>query len=665
MRPTRPFHSFALTGLAVLPLLLAACSGAMGYQPTPTFPTILQSPSAARQPFPFPSPQATLTTITTPSQAKTRLAGAIDPVNAAQLVELARWGKGNILNMAASDDGRTLAFATRRGLSLYDAVSFKEIRTIEIAGGIAKVVFSPDGQTLAAAGWDSKISLYRAGDWKQTMVLDGGDIGQPLALTFLTDGKTLILQTSAELSVVWDTSTGKLARRWMTTGASAMAASTDGLFLVTSNYQGNLYIWTASDGRSQGRMFHDSDVECLKFAPDSRLLAACYGDFSISLWNAMDGKLQFSLQGHMDRIADAAFSPDGTLLASASWDQTIRLWDSASGKLVRILVGFNGRAQQVMFSGDGKEVIGLAEDGILRAWRTSNGALLTSNSDFIPLGRAVFSPDSTQIVTGSEDGAWRVWQASDGVLLQSKPAAHPGGISDLHFSPDGASLVTGGMDGSIRVWSLAGASLQAELTGSESWIGSLDVSPDGRLVAGSSTGSIVRLWNLADGILKQSIDTGGDKVLKVAFSADGASLWTGGLDGSLKQWRVSDGSLQSTYQQSGPSISSLSSPQDGSWLAAAGDDRRINLWQLNGGETFRMIDGINNQGVSSLAFSPDGQLIFAAFWDKTLRVYTVPGGALVKQWDLPAAVRVVNVSPAGTRLALSLDDGTVRIWGIK
>jgi len=636
----------------------------VSYQPTPTFPVIPKPTTAARLPEPFPTPLPTLTPVATPTLARASDVAAIDPNNAAGLVELARWGMGSILQMAASPDGRTLAFATRRGISFYDAVTFKEIRTIEIPGGVPKILFSPDSQTLAAAAWNSVVTIYKVSDGSQSMVLDGGDIGQPMALTFLTDGKTLIEQTAMELSLLWDLQAGKLDRRWMTNGGEAMAASPDGLFLVTANYQGFLYVWGDADGRSKGSLFRDSDVECLHFQPGSTWMAACYGDFSIVLWDAMDGKLKFTLKGHQDRIADAAFSPDGKLLASASWDGSIRLWDVESGQPVRVLTGFNGRAQQVIFSGDGKEVIGLAEDGILRVWRVYDGALLTSNTDFVPLGRATFSPDGQRIATGGEDGAWRIWQVSDGKLLQSKAAAHPGGISDLRFTPDGARLITGGMDNAIRVWDLKDASMVTELTGSEGWISSLDVSPDGQMVAASSTGSTVRVWDLASGNLLYSIETGGDAVLKVAFSADGSGLWTGALDGSLKLWNARDGELGSTYLQSGPFISSISFSKDGSWLGAAGDDRRISLWQLNGQATFHLIDGVQSVGVSSLAFDADARLVIAAFWDKTLRIYGVPYGALVKTWDLNTVVRVVNVSPDGALLALSLDDGTVRIWGI-
>jgi WD40 repeat protein len=104
---------------------------------------------------------------------------------------------------------------------------------------------------------------------------------------------------------------------------------------------------------------------------------------------------------------------------------------------------------------------------------------------------------------------------------------------------------------------------------------------------------------------------------------------------------------------------------DRTWLAAAGDSREIELRPLNGANPIRIIDGGQDFGVSALAFSPSGELVYAAFWDKTFRIYSVANAALLRKVDFSFAVRAISLSPDATRLALSLDDGTVRILGIK
>ena len=242
--------------------------------------------------------------------------------------------------------------------------------------------------------------------------------------------------------------------------------------------------------------------------------------------------------------------------------------------------------------------------------------------------------------------------------------AHPGGISVIKFTPDSQLLVTGGLDKAVRIWRVSDGHLLHEFNGIEGWIDGLDVSPDGRLVAASTTGGTVRLWSVEDGALVRSIETGADMVLEVRFSPDGTLLLTGGMDGSLHAFRTADGTLASTYIFVGPFIRSLAYSPDKSTLAVAGDDRRISLFQP-GGSTMRIIDGIKNTGVSDLVFSSGGQVLFASFWDYTLRAYSNADGTLVKSWSFPFAVHSLALSPDGRLLAISLEDGTVRFWGLK
>jgi WD40 repeat protein len=100
-------------------------------------------------------------------------------------------------------------------------------------------------------------------------------------------------------------------------------------------------------------------------------------------------------------------------------------------------------------------------------------------------------------------------------------------------------------------------------------------------------------------------------------------------------------------------------------LAAGGDEKKISLWRLNGGTLTFTIESKRSEGLAALAFTPDGQMLAASFWDRTLRFYNPSNGSLLRSFDLPFAARQISLAPDGRRLALGLDDGTVRVWGIK
>ncbi|MFO7566389.1 MAG: hypothetical protein R6X02_27350, partial [Enhygromyxa sp.] len=76
-------------------------------------------------------------------------------------------------------------------------------------------------------------------------------------------------------------------------------------------------------------------------------------DNTVRVWDAHDGTLVSTLQGHEHGVSGVAWSPDGTRLASSSWDNTVRVWDAHDGTLVSTLQGHEHGVSGVAWSPDG------------------------------------------------------------------------------------------------------------------------------------------------------------------------------------------------------------------------------------------------------------------------------------------------------------------------
>ena len=150
----------------------------------------------------------------------------------------------------------------------------------------------------------------------------------------------------------------------------------------------------------------------IEFSPDSRLIAAAYGDGQAQLWEAGSGHALHGPMKHAAAVSHIEFSPDGSRVATSSLDFTTRVWDTASGAQI--------------------------------------GQLLRHPA---PVLFAHFSPDGSRIVTAALNNTLRVWDVETGLPL-TDPLAHPSSIRQALFSNDGQRLVSCSQDCYLRVWEI-------------------------------------------------------------------------------------------------------------------------------------------------------------------------------------------------------------------
>src|SRR5262249_26860941 len=115
-----------------------------------------------------------------------------------------------VMGIAFSPDGRTLAYTRMDAIHLVDVASGKEIRRMPRQYGVADhVTFSPDGQTLASSGPGNVIRLWDVTMGRQLQEGAGHD-GAADALAFSPDGRTLASASGGDGSAcLWDAATGR------------------------------------------------------------------------------------------------------------------------------------------------------------------------------------------------------------------------------------------------------------------------------------------------------------------------------------------------------------------------------------------------------------------------------------------------------------------------
>ena len=206
----------------------------------------------------------------------------------------ARLGKGKIVEMQYSPDGKLLAVASGIGVWLYDVTTHREAALLtEHTSGVDFLAFSPDGRTFASGGADG------------TIILSG-----PIVQLDKSTGeqKTLVGHT-----------------HWI----SSLAFSPDGKVLASDSRDGTIRLWDVITGEEKYVLKKDSgEATMLSFTADGETIVSVSWEDKINLWDSSTGKHKKTFALHPDcSTTGAAFSPGGKTVAIGSDNGTIYLHD--------------------------------------------------------------------------------------------------------------------------------------------------------------------------------------------------------------------------------------------------------------------------------------------------------------------------------------------------
>ncbi|KAI9757839.1 MAG: hypothetical protein M4579_003275 [Chaenotheca gracillima] len=162
-----------------------------------------------------------------------------------------------------------------------------------------------------------------------------------------------------------------------------------------------------------------------------------------------------------------------------------------------------------------------------------------------------------------------------------------------------------------------------------------------------------------------TVEKEGDLYIRsVCFSPDGRYLAAGAEDRIIRVWDIASRTIKHTFTGHEQDIYSLDFSRSGRYIASGSGDRTVRLWDLETGQCFLTLT--IEDGVTTVAMSPDSRYVAAGSLDKSVRVWDIQTGFLVERLEGPEghkdSVYSVAFAPGGKELVSGSLDKTIKLW---
>lgn len=372
--------------------------------------------------------------------------------------------------------------------------------------------------------------------------------------------------------------------------------------------------------------------------------------------------------GHRDVIVDCFFSADEKTIYTVSRDGAVFTWQAKKQKMIGGGEGEDEEDSDIEMDilDAPAESSASAKENAIAYTRWGIADRHYFNQAHTQTICAVFHPRTSILVVGFSSGVFGLWEMPSFTNIHTLSISQEK-IASVAINPTGEWLAFGASQlGQLLVWEWQSESYVLKQQGHYYDMNTLAYSSDGQHVATGGEDGKVKVWNVRSGFCFVTFTEHSASVTAVQFAKQGQVLFSASLDGTVRAFDLVRYRNFRTFTSPTPvQFSSLAVDPSGDVVCAGSQDSfEIYMWSVQTGKLLDILSG-HTAPIPSLAFSPTGDQLASASWDRTLRLWSVYGRSRsTEPLQLSSEVLSVTFRPDGKEIAASSLDGQITFFDV-
>lgn len=578
------------------------------------------------------------------------------------------------------------------------------------------------GKDLAAVATVADVTIWdiRRKEKIRSLIVESGVVNKKLEVTVMAANNlcTMLGVGYSDGSVrVWDVHTGEEEVTFTGHKNAVTSLNWDkaGLRMVTGAVDTSVIVWDVVGECGIARLDgHKGPITQARFLEGRDVIMSCSKDTFVKFWDLSTHHCFKTLTGHLGEIWDMVLINDEQQLVTGGQDSELRVWhlewenDSVSNKMPendskRKIVDDIKEDETGTDADDGSELKITRLGSILRKGEGRVGSLRSDKS-----GRVIACHGSDNKLemflictkeevekrvakrlkkekkrTGETLADGEVGEASLQEMIKRLSLYSAGGkvkSVDITVHADTVTLVI--LLGNNMVEQVTGGlTSSAEPPSVQSKLDQLGHRTDVRCVAWSSDGTAiatasneaVKVWNRQSLFPVRSMAC--SSCLAVLFCPGDRHVLVGTKSGSLEIFDLGSGEKSESIAAHEGEVWGLALSAGNKGFVSGGADKTVKFWDFelvaDGQSSTKVLSAVHkrtlslDEGVTSLALSPDGRLVAVALLDSTVKVFFTDSlKFFLSLYGHKLPVTSLDISSDSTLIATGSADRNMKIWGL-